>query len=81
MQHEAAPTGRRLLHAGHDHAAVHDAAWQKRHKIYLVHKYVGIAVFVLVSLQVGFAFSLRRTEHLHTKVEHAHDFVAPNKDL
>ncbi len=56
-QHEVqTPAGRRLLH---DEAVLHDAAWQKRHKIYLVHKYIGIAVFVLVSLQVRpFSFAL-----------------------
>jgi hypothetical protein len=48
---QAHHAGRRLLHAGHDHV-LHDAAWQRRHNIYLIHKYVGISVFVLVSLQV-----------------------------
>ena len=44
--------GRRLLHAGHDAAVLHDAAWQARHRTYLVHKYVGISIFVAVTLQV-----------------------------
>ena len=39
---------------------LHDAAWQRRHNIYLIHKYVGISVFVLVSLQVRGALLLLR---------------------
>mmetsp|Transcript_13803 Transcript_13803/g.41704 ORF Transcript_13803/g.41704 Transcript_13803/m.41704 type:complete len:632 (-) Transcript_13803:368-2263(-) len=64
--------GRRLLH---DHAAViHDAAWQRRHKIFLSHKYVGIAIFVGLSLQV-LAALLKRPEKgskLRSVWEYAH---------
>lgn len=50
--------GRRLQHDAHS-SGHHSAAWLHRHKVYLSHKYLAIAIFIVLTLQIAAAIVRR----------------------